>query len=51
MLIMRMVKEVDLVDNKKKGGAYIVSPFLLQLDESKISPPSMIQYPTNMSGA
>jgi hypothetical protein len=50
MLIMRMVKEVDLVDNKK-GEAYIVSPFLLQLDESKISPPSMIQYPTNMSDA
>lgn len=50
MLIMKMVKEVDLVDNKKRRGLYSLS-FLLQLDESKISPPSMIQYPTNMSGA
>lgn len=49
MLIMRMVKEVDLVDNKKRRGLYSLS-FLLRLDESKIFPPSMIQYPTNMSG-
>ena len=48
-LIMRMVKGVDLVDNKKRRGLYSLS-FLLRLDESKIFPPSMIQYPTNMSG-
>lgn len=49
MLIMKMVKGVDLVDNKKRRGLYSLS-FLLRLDESKIFPPSMIQYPTNMSG-
>ena len=49
MLIMKMVKGVDLVDNKKRRGLYSLS-FLLRLDESKIFPPSMIQYPPNMSG-